>query len=183
MVKPKNKEQETRRGHYNILEKIITIVQYVLTAIMVLVVLQMILYSGYSSSMLRIAVIVSSGLAIYTMSLLSYSLLSWFRVNRALVILLYGLAAALIAINIVTEAAIFEIALQEKPAVVTPQSDVSFAVLASGAIPKLLNTVQTICLILSFPLIWSGTILLLHQKVYRIGKVKFWVFVSTPLIV
>jgi hypothetical protein len=183
MVKPKNKEQETRRGHYNILEKIITIVQYVLTAIMVLVVLQMILYSGYSSSMLRIAVIVSSGLAIYTMSLLSYSLLSWFRVNRALVVLLYGLAAALIAINIVTEAAIFEIALQEKPAVVTPQSDVSFAVLASGAIPKLLNTVQTICLILSFPLIWSGTILLLHQKIYRTGKVKFWVLVSTPLIV
>jgi hypothetical protein len=183
MVKAKNKEKEIRRTHYNILEKIVTIIQYVLTAIMVLVVLQIILYSGYSIIMLRIAVIVSSGLAIYTMSLLSYSLLSWFRVNRALVVLLYGLAAALIAINLVAVAAIFEFALQEKPALITPQSDVTFTALQSEIISNLLNTVQTVCLIISYPLIWSGTILLLHQKVYRIGKVKFWVLVSTPLIV
>jgi hypothetical protein len=39
-----------------------------------------------------------------------------------------------------------------------------------------------ICSIVSFILIWGGNILLLHQNVHRIGKVKFWVLMSTPLI-
>jgi hypothetical protein len=180
MVKAKNKEKEIRRNHFNILEKIVTIVQYVLLTIMVFVVLQILFSFEYNTILLNIAVVVSGGLTVYIMGLLSYSLLSWFRISRAPIVLLYGMAAAMIAINIIAVAVIFNTVLKEKPTIVTPQSNVVFPV--PGTVVKLFNTVQTISWTISFLLIWGGTILLLYHNVHRIGKVKFWVLVSTPVI-
>jgi hypothetical protein len=83
MVRAKNKEQEIKRMHFNVIEKIVSVVQYVLTANMVLIVLQIIFSSQYYVPLLNIAVIVSGGLAVYLMSLLSYWFLSWFRIKSA----------------------------------------------------------------------------------------------------
>lgn len=179
IVKSKNREKEIRRAHFNIFERIVSIVQYVLTAVLILVVLQIILNSGYSTVMLRVAVMISYGFTIYTMSALSYSLFSWFQVNKILVVLLYGSGVAVI-VYVITVALIFDIALQEKPALITPQSEIIFT--SPTTIESSLNTLQTFCSIAYFLLIWGGNILLLHQNVHRIGKVKFWVFMSTPLI-
>lgn len=73
MVKSKNKEIEIRRKQFNTLERVLTIVQYVLLAILVLVNLQIILNAEYSTVLLRIGVAVSYGLAVAIMGLLSYS--------------------------------------------------------------------------------------------------------------
>jgi hypothetical protein len=180
MVKSKNREKEIRRAHFNILERIVSIVQYVLTAVLILVVMQIILNSGYSTVMLRVAVMISYGFTIYAMSALSYSLFSWFRVNKILVVLLYGSGVAVIIVYVITVALIFDIALQENPALITPQSEIIFT--SPTTIERSLNTLQTFCSIAYFLLIWGGNILLLHQNVHRIGKVKFWVLMSTPLI-
>jgi hypothetical protein len=176
MVKAKNKEKEIRRVHFNTLEKVVTIIQHVLIVIMILVVLQIIFSFEYSTILLKIAVIVSGGLAVYSMGLLSYSLLSWFRVNKALIVLLYGLGAAMIAISVVAMIILFSIILQDKPSVVTPQSNVVFPP------NSIANSLQNISGVISFLLIWGGTILLLHHNIHRIGKVKFWALTSTPLI-
>jgi heme/copper-type cytochrome/quinol oxidase subunit 2 len=96
MVKSKNKEKPIRRRHFNILEIVATVVQYVLLATLVLVVLQVLVRSEYSTIILRVATVISYGLAAYLMSMLSYSLFGWFKENRSLVVLLYGLAAAVI---------------------------------------------------------------------------------------
>jgi hypothetical protein len=180
IVKAKNKEKEISRTHFNALEKIVTIIQYLLIGLLVLVILQIILNSGYSTIMLRIATIISCGLAILIMRLLSYSLFSWFRTNKALVVLLYGLAAAAIAIYLVAVTIIFEIALQEKPIIVNPQTYTNFDI--SGPIVNSMDSLQIFCSIISFILIWGGNILLLRQNVHRIGKAKFWMLMSTPLI-
>jgi hypothetical protein len=180
MVKSKNKEKQIRRTHFNVLEKIVTIIQYVLLAALVLVVLQILLYSLYPTIILRVATVFSYGLASYVMGMLSYSLFSWFKENRAIVVLLYGLAAAVVVVYVVAIAIIFEMTLQEKPSVIVPESETIFSF--PGIAESLLISLQTYCSIISFILIWGGNILLLHQNVHRIGKVKFWVLMSTPLI-
>jgi hypothetical protein len=180
MVKSKNKEKEIRKTHFNILEKIVTTVQYVLLAILGFIVLQILLSSEYSTIILKLGVVISYGLASYVMGMLSYSLFRWFRENRALVVLLYGLAAAVIVIYVVAIALILVISLQEKPSVITPLSETIFG--TPGIAESLLITLQTFCSIISFFLIWGGNILLLHHNIHRIGKVKFWVLMSTPLI-
>jgi hypothetical protein len=180
MVKSRNKEKQIRRRHFNVLEEIVTIIQYVLLATLALVVLQILVNSEYSIIVLRVATVISYGLAAYLMGTLSYSLFGWFKENRALVVLLYGLAAAVIVVYVIAIALIFEMTLLDKPAIIRPQSETvfSFPVMAES----LLISLQTYCSIISFFLIWGGNILLLHQNVHRIGKVKFWVLMSTPLI-
>ena len=58
MVKSKNKEKEIRKTHFNILEKIVTIVQYILLAILGFVVLQILLSSEYSTIILKVGVVI-----------------------------------------------------------------------------------------------------------------------------
>lgn len=181
MVKGRNKEQKINRTHFNLLEKVVTVIQYILTAIMVFLVLQTIFASKYYTAELNIGVILSGGLAIYLMSLFAYWLLSWFRTRRALILLLYGLAMAMTAISVVGMVVQFSAILLEKPQVVTPISEVVFG--AGPPLQQLANTVQSDSGIASFILIWAGTILLLRHNIHRIGKVKFWALLSTPIII
>jgi hypothetical protein len=180
MVKSRNKEKQIRNKHFNVLENIVSIIQYFLLAALVLVVLQVLVNSGYSTIILRFATVISYGLAAFLMGILSYFLFSWFKENRALVVLLYGLAAAVIVVYVVTIALIFDMTLIEKPAVIEPGSETIFSFPEMAE--SLLISLQTYCSIISFFLIWGGNILLLHQNIHRIGKVKFWVLMSTPLI-
>ena len=180
MVKSKNKEKQIRRRHFNVLEEIVTITQYVLLATLALVLLQILVDTEYSTIILRVATVISYGFASYTMGLLSYSLFSWFKENRAIVVLLYGLAAAVVVVYVVAIAIIFDMTLQEKLAVIMPESETIFSF--PGIAENLLISLQTYCSIISFFMIWGGNILLLHQNVHRIGKVKFWMLMNTPLI-
>ena len=180
MVKSKNKEKPIRKKHFNVLEMVVTVAQYVLLATLVLVVLQVLFKSEYSTIILRVATVISYGLGAYLMGMLSYSLFGWFNENRSLVVLLYSLAAAVIVVYVVAITLIFDITLQEKPAVILPESETVFSF--PGITESLLIGLQTYCSIISFFLIWGGNILLLHQNIHRIGKVKFWLLMSTPLI-
>jgi hypothetical protein len=182
MVKSKNKEKAIRRKQFNILERMLPVSQYALVAILILVNLQIILNNQYSTVLLRIGVVVSYGLAVIIMSLLSFSLFSWFRVNRSLVILLYALATIMISIYVVSVGIIFDFALQEKPAIFTSQYEITFTSLIPGTFYEVLYSWQTYLSIIFFFLIWGGTILLLRENIYRIGRVKFWVLLSAPLM-
>ena len=76
----------------------------------------------------------------------------------------------------------FRYRAQEKQDVITPQTETTFAYLRSGALDHFLNHLQTFSSIGFFFLVWAGNILLLRQNVHRIGKTKFWVLMSAPLI-
>ena len=167
MVNAKNKEKEIRIKHFNIIEKTVIIVQYVLLIIMVLVVLQIIFSSAYYTMLLDIAAIVSGGLAVYTMGMLSFSFLSWFRISRTVIVLLYGLAAATITFGVIAVTIIFVIVLQDKATIVTPQSNVTYSADFStpGKVVYLLNTSQGVTWLISFLLISGGTILLLRDTI------------------
>ena len=127
MVRSKNKEKAIRRKHFNVLEIVVTLVQYVLLATLVLIVLQVLVRYEYSTIILRVATVISYGLAAYLMGMLSYSLFEWFKENRAPVVLLYSLAAAVIVVYVVAIALIFDISLQEKPPVIVPESETIFS--------------------------------------------------------
>jgi hypothetical protein len=178
MIKAKNKEQEIKRAHFKMLEKIVTAVQYILIAIIAFVVLQIIFASQYYTGVLNIAVIVSAGFAVYILGLLAYWFLSWFVRTKAPIVLLYGLAMAVSGTATVGMIILFNTILLDKQAIITPQSEVIYPPPSSWA-----NTFQTISGVASFVLVWGGTVLLLRHNVHRIGKMKFWTLSSTPLIV
>lgn len=170
------------RSHVTLVRNVVTITQYVLIAIMASIVLQIIINSGYYTSLLAIGATISYGLVAILTGLLAYWFLSWFRRNRALVVLMYGLAAAMISVNAIDTIIYFDIVIfQTKPIVTTPESEVIFPDLAELGFP-LVADMQTVSLNAYFILTWAGTILLLRHNIQRIGRIKFWVLVATPMV-
>ena len=109
MVKYKNKEQQIKRTHFDIVEVAVTLVQYILSAILVILLIQMIFFSQYYTILLNIGLIISGGLGIILMSLFAYWLLSWVRRSKAFILLLFGLAMAVTAISIMSMVILFNI--------------------------------------------------------------------------
>jgi hypothetical protein len=168
--------------HISLIRNIVTITQYVLIAIMASIVLRVIINSGYYTDLLAIGATISYGLAAILTGLLAYWFLSWFRRNRALVVLMYGLAAAMISVNAIDTILYFDIIiLGTKPIVTTPDSGVLFPDLAELGFP-LVADIQAISLNGYFILTWAGTILLLRHNIQRIERIKFWVLVATPMV-
>jgi hypothetical protein len=183
MIKVKNKESKIQSLYGRTLDKTVIIVQYVLTAIMIFVVLQVVVTSHYYTSLLIAATTISYGLAIFLMSLLAYRFFSWLKINKSLVVVLYGLAAAIITVNAVDTIVYYDVILLGKSAIVSPNSEVIFQTgFTPGTPMSVVNLIQTYSLIAYFLATWGGTIILLRHNIQRVGKVKFWILVGAPLV-
>lgn len=178
LVKAKNKETDIKPHFLSISSKTVTIVLYFLTAITVFVVLQIIITSHYYTNLLSAATTISYGLAIFLMSILAYRLFSWSKLNKSPVVLLYGLAVAAITVNAIDTIVYYDAILLSKPAIISPQSQVTFQTgFTPGTTMYVVNVVQTYSLNGYFLLIWGGTILLLRHHIQRVGRVKFWFYI------
>jgi nitrogen-specific signal transduction histidine kinase len=182
-VKAKTRISKIRTPFFSTLEMMVTIVQYALTAIMVIVVLQIVVISHYHTNLLTLATSASYGLAVFLMALLSYQLFSWFKLNPNFAVLIYALAAAMITINAIDSIVYFDVVLLGKPVIVSAQSKVIFQTGFNPGTPmSIVSLVQTASLISYFLLTWSGTIIVLRHHIQRVGRIKFWIVVMLPLV-
>jgi len=183
IVSKKNKELRRDASHLNILDKAIVIVQYILMAIILFSILQIIFSSFYYTSLLIISTTISYGTAAFVMGMFSFKLLSWFRSNRSIIVLFYGLGSILITINAVDTIIFFDAVLLEKQQITSAESEVVFAAGFPPDTPMgIVTTTQTYSVISYFILFWIGTAIILRYNIQRIGKIKFYVLVSLPLI-
>jgi hypothetical protein len=166
--------------HLDILHKMVTIVQYILTAILIFVVLQILVISRYSTFMLSASTAVSYIVAISMLVLLAIRFFSWFKSNRNSVVLLYGLSSATLAINAIFTLTFVQILSFSWPKEVYPvfREEVF---LASGSLIYSLNQVHFISSIVAFTITWLATVLLLRHYTQRVGRLRFWSILSIPL--
>jgi hypothetical protein len=97
MVKSKNRQVS---GSIGISENVITIVQYALTSIIVIVILEILFSSQYHRDLLIASTTISYGAAIFLTALLAWKLFSWYKIHKKQsLVLLFGLASAGIALG------------------------------------------------------------------------------------
>jgi hypothetical protein len=182
MIKAHNTESKVRHGIKTIAQ-VVTIIQYSLSAIILVLIIQVVFSSHYDTSLLAINATISYGLTCFLMGILAYWMFSWFRVDKSLVLLLYGLAAGVITVNTVSSIVYFDVVLADKPAEITPQSQsVPVRNFEASDPMSIVATVQAISLNIYFLLTWGGTIMILYHNLGRIGKARFWILVTTPLL-
>lgn len=168
--------------HLNLTRRAVTIGQYVLTAIFVLVSLQMILTARYSVVLLISVTTISYGLSIFMLGLLAQKFFSWFMAKREFVILLYGLSSSMLVLNAILTVAYVDLVLTQLPPYINPHPSLQFAPsIVPGSAADNLNTGFVFSSILSFMLGWGATVLLLRYMSRRWGRVKFWIIFSLPL--
>jgi hypothetical protein len=165
--------------------KIVSIIQYVITAILIFVILQLLFYSRYSPAATTAITAISYTTAIVMIGLLAYLFFMWFNQNRrsdsGLKVFLYGLSSAALVLNtIIGLALIYSLSLT-KPVMMGPHAG-SVTVLIGTPIDRILNPLYIATSILGFILMWSATAILLRSYSQRLGKAKYWFLVSIPLV-
>jgi hypothetical protein len=164
--------------------KIVSIIQYSITAIIVFVILQIVLYSQYSTAAITAVAAISYATAIVMMGLLAYLFFIWFNQNRrsgGLTVFLYGISSAALVLNTVIGLALIYTLSVYKPAIMGPHA-VSVTIGITGPIDRVLNPLYVGTSILGFILMWSATTILLRSYSKRLGKAKYWFLVSIPLV-
>lgn len=88
--------------HFDKLSTTVIIVQYVLTAIIVFIILQIFVNSYYYTQMLIWSSSISYATASILMVILALMFFSWYSSNRSFIFLLYGISSTIISISIVS---------------------------------------------------------------------------------
>ncbi|HZB80954.1 MAG TPA: hypothetical protein VE264_06735 [Nitrososphaera sp.] len=180
IIKAKNREVS---GSIGISENVTTIVQYILTSIIVFAILEVLFSSQYHRDLLIASNTISYGAAIFLTVLLTWKLLFWYKIYKRPIVLLYGLAAVFIVLTHISTLIWSDAVLLQKESVVLPESEVLFDPgfeegSAVSFILSILYYFQTTFILL----LWGGTVLLLYHNFKRIGRVKFWILVSLPIV-
>jgi hypothetical protein len=183
MTADKIRREQSNKTYENKIQKGVWAVYYLMVAIMVFVILQIFFFSDYYTDLLSIASTISYGLATCLMGLLAYRFFSWFMRKRSLVVLLYGLASVSTSIYVSLVGVIFYVEIfVHQPAVSTLKSADSFPDIMPGLEQILIVTLPQILIASTFLLFWGGTVTILYANLRRVGKVRFWILVTAPII-
>jgi hypothetical protein len=170
--------------HLGMLYQIVRTVQYFLIAILLIAVLQIATNHSYSTILLTAAVAISYGLAAAVLAVLSQRFIAWFRSSHNSVVMFYGLASILFAINIIITLVFSVIILQEKPEIVMPHLGVQIPItgIGSGSTKDILNQSYIVSSVAAFAMLWLATVMLLRHHYRKINLLKFWTIVVLPLV-
>jgi hypothetical protein len=138
--------------------------------------------SSYNIVMLIVTVAASYILAVIMMGLLAQRFFSWFKSNRNSVVLFYGLASTMLAINAGFTFVLVDIILLDRPTEVIPHVGTAFTTFIPGSATAMLNYAYIISSIISFMLTWVATALLLRHYSQKLGRIKYWIIISIPLV-
>lgn len=104
--------------------------------------------------------------------------ISWFRLNRNIVVLFYGLASATLSINMALTLAFVYGPFLNFPREIGPNLQVAFYTFGADYF----NSASIISSIISFIFTWVATALLLTPYSRKSGRIKYWFTVSLPLV-
>jgi hypothetical protein len=169
--------------HLKALDKSVTIIQYLLSGIIVFVLLQVVIFSEFYTSAVSMAAVISYLIAIFMMIFLSLRFFSWFKLHMNPVVLFYLLSTIMLTINAAFSLALILTISPGIPSLVG-ESQIAGMTRAIAANPFAvgLNNGYTATSILSFILLWLATALLLREYSKRIGMITYWALVSIPLV-
>jgi hypothetical protein len=167
--------------HLNVLHRASMIIQYALLGLLALVILQILIRSYYDTIFLTSAMMISYALATVMLSFLAQRFFSWFRLNKNAVVLLYGLSSTTLAIN-TTLVFVLLVATSSSMLVEIEQHGSRPPFFTPGSLASALAYGYTLSSIVAFMVTWAATALLLHHYSQKLGRVKYWIIVSVPLI-
>ena len=184
-VKQTNKENRPRSKalHLGITHSIVTIAQFILVGILGFVILQIIMVQQYNILTLYASYVISYGLWIATLGLLAKAFFSWYRIsNKNVMVLILALSMIAFVFNGAANVAYYFSVLSEQKSVVTSSDVAYFPEFDVEALVSQFNLVSQASNIISYVLMWIGTVKLLYPYIRKFGKIKFWAIMVAPMI-
>jgi hypothetical protein len=180
----KNLNSNTRvdtRIHVDLINNIVKVSQYLLIALFAFIVFQMFYFNYYDTLVLMLTIITTYVVASLLIGKTMISFISWYKINRKPVFLLYSISMSMILFNLILTPTVVNMILSEKPEQIRQFAGGSMDI--SGGRYNFLSNLVKISSILSFASIWFTTALLMRTAKDRFVKeVQYWIILSTPLV-
>jgi hypothetical protein len=159
------------------------------------IIIQILVFSEFHVGLSVFSIQVNTVLVIIITTFLSYKFLSWYKGNRDLTVLLFGLTFAIVAVTWAiddgTQTAFFllndGLGRVEEPHMIPEEPEGSTNLQSNNQkSDPILHTFFLLRLIpgrIAFLLYWIGTALLLRRYSTRIGRLRFWTILSLPIVI
>lgn len=168
--------------HLRTLSRVTYVVQFILTALFLVLLFQIIIQTQYSVYILMSCIGISSLFGVCILILLASKLLSWFRSDKNVILVLYGTSSAIIASNITFGVVIVTNLLLTKPDMIQPHFGWEYAFSGLGLLNDVVLYGYSISSICGFVFAWISTMVLLNQYSVRWKGKAHWFVVSLPLV-
>ena len=177
----RNTQERKTKLHTRLIFQVTKLIQYALGVIIIYIILQMLLSSSYSTINLVVVILCSYILSIGILGVFIARMLGLLAFRREmLVLILFVLAIVSITANILITLVDVSLRLLEKPT--TTRVMLAGSMDISKGKFNVLDNLYFISYLISFITAWIATATLLHHYSLRIGKLKYWLIVSIPMI-
>jgi hypothetical protein len=172
---------------------IISATQILTVIIVVTIILQMVFLNEYYLVLLKLQTFLSHISALVFLSILVFLFGRWFASKKSYTVILYTISLSLVSLNLVVSLIYLETYLSgaEIPTI-NPYPIHSYVIdfvgvqppgwLAGMLVGESLGTVFDILSLSSFLLMWIATAILLRQYRYKMGRIKYFLLMSIPLV-
>jgi hypothetical protein len=158
----------------------VTIVQFILSALLILVLFQILSSSSYNTNLIITMVTISYLSGIINLSILGERFIGYMLRNRTYVSVLFGLATISILVN-----TLFTVTFVVGVLLTQPNEIRWHLGLLAPIYTDTYNTFQplySVSFIISYVITWFATVMVLHTHSHRLGRAKFWTLVILPLL-
>jgi hypothetical protein len=178
MVSSKQK-QGSPRSHFKYIDKGIAVAQILLIIILAYIIGEIVTTHSYHTILISMLVWISCISAIIILGTLIFRFIQWFKISHDRLILSYAFAMGLIILNCGVILAYVNTSLESRPNTITSTRP---AVNNAHALQIPLNNAYTVTSFLSFIGLWAATIFSLRGYSRKIGRIKFLLAVSLPML-
>ena len=184
-VKQTSKDNSPRAKalHLGITHSIVSIAQFVLVAILAYVIVQIIILQQYNILTIYASYVIIFGLWIATLGLLAKAFFSWYWLsNKNFMVLILALSMIAFVFNGTANIVYSFSFLSEQKPIVTSEDIAYFPEFDVETLVGQTNLVSQASNIISYILIWIGTVKLLYPYIRKFGKIKFWAIMVAPMV-
>ncbi len=183
-VRQKSNQIRKKVSYIQTSYKVAFVIQYLIISLFAFVIFEIIIIQQYPPVALALVTIAAYGLTIGLMATFTVIFFSWYKSNRkSFVVLLYGISfAAVVSASVIFITGSFLFGFVGKPLYITSEGPPSYTPAEPGSLRYQLGKWYHYSDIASFLLKWIATAFLLYHYAQKMGKVKYWILISLPLV-
>lgn len=176
---------KNKNANLILIHRLVSVVQFAISGTLIALIVQMAIFSYYNRDLLIIAVYLIFVLSIGISIPLVFKFIQWFKRNHNYILLLYVLAFMLLITKSIIAAVYVSQELYNHSILVHPGETHRMTLSLSNLKANLSNILKDgyyYASILAYILIWVTTAILLKHYSKRLGKIRYWILISIPIV-
>lgn len=163
---------------------IISITLTLIIVILLIIIFQMTIMNKYNVRLLSASTYVTHVSALIFLSLLIYMFVGWFRSKKNYMTMLYMISFILISATIIVSMIYLDHNFSRSYSIDRKPYPIYLYVIRQEVTPfnETLHTISDVLYFSSFLTMWIATAILLKQYRFKIGRIKYYIILSIPLI-